>query len=286
MTTKATRATLSSVIDEMPGELPRMLYQERDLGESLRGSASYTTIAERYATARILDIRCIGVGWGIEIAHRFQRAQVVGVHSSPRFIAHARVSALVSQVEDNTEFLVMDTSGGHLQFPDASFDVIHAQLLYRHLASTSWPLFLQECSRVLRPGGVLFLAEPVRVHTNSTAVAHLCTSLAQLFQSEGYGFCTDGTSLGMEDFLRRFHLTLFQAKTVEVHSLDWSLSSPHGATVQQSFLLFLQSALPLLSKNAAFDPRVWEHQVRDAQLAMMADNFQAETQMVTLQAFR
>ena len=288
MTTKALKTTLFSSINEMPIELARMLFQEKNLGESLRNSSSYTIIAEQYATARILDIQSNGAGWGIETAHRFQRTQVVGVHSSSRFVSHARSSALVSHVEDNTVFLEMDTSSGYLQFPDASFDVIHAQLLYRHLASTSWPLFLQECSRVLRPGGALFLAEPDQVNTNSPVVAQLCEYLSLLLQREGYGFRTEGISLGMADylFLSNDDLAPFRTKTVQAHSLHWSLSSPYGAALQKTFLLFLQSALPLLIEEVALDLDALERLVRDAHLAMMAEDFQAETQMLTLLAFR
>jgi len=57
---------------------------------------------------------------------------------------------------ERTEYVV--GTAERLPFPDASFDLVTCQLVMIHLADPA--LALREMRRVLRPGGVLLMAEP------------------------------------------------------------------------------------------------------------------------------
>lgn len=47
-----------------------------------------------------------------------------------------------------------------LEFPDQSFDVVHAAQLIEHFSPSDASRFLSEASRVLKPGGRIFLTTP------------------------------------------------------------------------------------------------------------------------------
>lgn len=47
-----------------------------------------------------------------------------------------------------------------LQFPDQSFDVVHAAQLIEHFAPSDAAKFLAEAARVIRSGGVIFMTTP------------------------------------------------------------------------------------------------------------------------------
>ncbi len=47
-----------------------------------------------------------------------------------------------------------------LSFADSSFDAIHAANIIEHFSSADAVLFLTEISRVLKPGGVIYLSTP------------------------------------------------------------------------------------------------------------------------------
>lgn len=47
-----------------------------------------------------------------------------------------------------------------LEFPDASFDAVHASQLIEHFSPTDAVRFLAEAARVLHPGGIVFITTP------------------------------------------------------------------------------------------------------------------------------
>ncbi len=100
--------------------------------------ASYETALDRVdgPVRRALDVGT-GTGAGaLEIAKRFQDAEVVGVDVSEAMLEEAR------RLVPGVEFVQGDASA--LPFDDAEFDVVaHANMIP----------FLDETARVLRPGG-------------------------------------------------------------------------------------------------------------------------------------
>ena len=99
----------------------------------------------------ILDIGC-GSGYGAVLLSQLQPKSYVGIDLMPEMIELAKQWAL-----PNAEFLVMDAADlSH--FPDASEDLAVIVGILHHIPS--WRGVLDECHRVLRPGGKTFLEEP------------------------------------------------------------------------------------------------------------------------------
>jgi ubiquinone/menaquinone biosynthesis C-methylase UbiE len=96
-----------------------------------------------------LDLLDVGCGPGtitVDLAARVAPGRVVGIDASDDVIAQAR------QLEaDGVAFSTGDVYA--LDFPDESFDVVHAHQVLQHLAEPV--AALREMRRVLRPGGVL-----------------------------------------------------------------------------------------------------------------------------------
>jgi SAM-dependent methyltransferase len=59
-----------------------------------------------------------------------------------------------------------------LRFSDASFDLIHARAICTFMQTSGWPSLIQECVRLLKPGGYLSLVESdAQCWTTSPALA-------------------------------------------------------------------------------------------------------------------
>jgi phosphatidylethanolamine/phosphatidyl-N-methylethanolamine N-methyltransferase len=103
---------------------------------------------------RILEV---GVGTGISLPHYARTSRLFGVDISEPMLQKAR--GRVSELGlDHVEGLaVMDAA--HLDFPDASFDVVVAQ--YVITAVPDPEATLDEFARVLRPGGEIILLSRV-----------------------------------------------------------------------------------------------------------------------------
>lgn len=99
-----------------------------------------------------LDLLDVGCGPGTittDLARRVAPGRVVGIDRSSDVVAEARRHAESAGVA--VELAVGDVYA--LEFPDASFDVVHAHQVLQHL--TDPVAALRELRRVVRPGGVV-----------------------------------------------------------------------------------------------------------------------------------
>lgn len=94
---------------------------------------------------RVLDI---GAGRGEFLARDV--ANFVGVDVDPELVMQCRERGMQAHC----------MSAFSLEFLDASFDAVHASQLIEHFSPTDAVRFLGEASRVLRPGGIVFLTTP------------------------------------------------------------------------------------------------------------------------------
>jgi ubiquinone/menaquinone biosynthesis C-methylase UbiE len=99
----------------------------------------------------ILEIGC-GSGYGAVLLSQLQPRSYVGIDLMPEMIELAKQRSL-----PNATFLVMDASDlSH--FPDDSHDLVVIFGILHHIPA--WRKVLDECQRVLRPDGRMFLEEP------------------------------------------------------------------------------------------------------------------------------
>ncbi|MDA0265913.1 MAG: methyltransferase domain-containing protein [Cyanobacteria bacterium] len=99
----------------------------------------------------LLDVGC-GIGGSSRILAQDYGFSVIGVTISPQQVQRAQ--ALTPETLD-AQFQVDDAMA--LSFPDASFDVVWSVEAGPHMPNKA--IFAQELMRVLKPGGVLVLAD-------------------------------------------------------------------------------------------------------------------------------
>lgn len=99
----------------------------------------------------VLDVGC-GIGGSSRILARDYGFTVTGITISPQQVQRAQQ---LTQEELDVQFLVDDAMA--LSFPDASFDVVWSIEAGPHMPDKA--IFARELIRVLKPGGVLVLAD-------------------------------------------------------------------------------------------------------------------------------
>lgn len=100
---------------------------------------------------RVLDAGCGGGGTVLSLAE--EAAFAVGLDIAPRF---ADAGTRLAEEKDISRLAFVQADGGRLPFADESFDVVFSHSVIEHLPSA--PGYLDECRRVLRRGGVLYLS--------------------------------------------------------------------------------------------------------------------------------
>ncbi len=118
-----------------------------------RGRRATVAAAERVG-GRILEV---GVGTGISLPGYSRQNRIIGIDLSEEMLRKAQRRVAELSLTNVKKLEVMDAE--HLSFPDASFDAVVAS----HVISTAPnpEAALDECARVLRPGGEIILLSRV-----------------------------------------------------------------------------------------------------------------------------
>jgi len=139
-----------------------------DLIEELLGWAGVPSNQALCEPYRILDVGCGIGGSTLYLTEKFgsiaqnnlkldggvDRVTATGITLSPVQANRATERAKIAGLESNVNFLVADAL--NMPFPDESFDLVWSLESGEHMPDKI--KFLQECCRVLKPGGTLILA--------------------------------------------------------------------------------------------------------------------------------
>ncbi|BCL81397.1 class I SAM-dependent methyltransferase [Ktedonobacteria bacterium brp13] len=196
--------------------------------------------------ARVLDIACGPGGWVLDLAFLHPEMEVVGIDISHIMISYANVRA-ASQHIRNVSFGVMDVTKP-LDFSDHSFDLINGRLLSSFLPRDSWATLLQECQRILRPGGILRITETDHGGiTTSPAFDQLNQLLFRAMRHLGYGFSPQGTTLCITPMLERlFAQSGYTHIEHQAHAVNFSAEAEAWADFYRNTEIVFDGALKML----------------------------------------
>jgi len=138
---------MSNYVDKNIAHYQKMadVYNERYKNDNL--AEPYADFLENLPGKKILEIGC-GGGRDTKYFHE-QKLDVTATDLTPRFLEIGK-----EQCPD-VNFQLMDMR--KLEFPDASFDGIWANLSFHHISKTENLSTLKEFKRVLKNGGLLYL---------------------------------------------------------------------------------------------------------------------------------
>ena len=204
---------------ESPAEMARLINQERLLTQAMGGPLA--SLPDPSTFRHVLDLGCGPGGWVLDVAFAFPDMEVAGVDISKTMIEYANARARSQQLF-NTSFGIMDITRP-LEFENNSFDLINVRFLFAVLRREAWPSFIAECTRILRPGGILRITEPIDIAvTSSPAYQRILELWYQASWKAGYGFSVDGKTLGVSHMLPTLlrqaglHTIQFGAHVLEV----------------------------------------------------------------------
>src|SRR5215472_2337294 len=103
----------------------------------------------------------------------------------------------------NISFALADVTKP-LPFADETCDIVNARFLATVLLRDAWKPFIAECTRILRPQGVLRLTEAIDGGvTNSLAFEQMQELTSRMMWRAGYGFSVDGRTMDVSFMLPR-----------------------------------------------------------------------------------
>lgn len=194
----------------------------------------------------ILDIGCGPGEWVLEMARTNPSSRIVGIDISKRMVAYANSCARVHRLT-NACFEEGDVCAA-FPFPDSAFDMVNARFIVSFQSEETWPFFLSECYRVLRPGGMMCSTEVDNLGiTNSSALARYDALLTAYSRKGRHCFTEAGIHngiLAMQEYLlrRRGFAAIQQHAQVMNYSVD-TAAFPLMAENLASVMHLMQPAL-------------------------------------------
>lgn len=137
----------------------------------------------------VLDLASGAGEWGIALAAADPEARVVA-HDSPELLTAARERAAEFGVEGRFRFVPADFARDYAgdfpkaPFPDGCFDTVVLAHLSRFAGPYATERLVQECARLLRPGGTLLIVEVMRQEPGRPALHRPMIALSLLVNTE------------------------------------------------------------------------------------------------------
>ncbi|WP_394618369.1 class I SAM-dependent methyltransferase [Lentzea sp. JNUCC 0626] len=156
-----------------------------------RVHAEMVALARLRSGQRVLDVGC-GTGNLLRAtAKRHPDVELFGVDPDLKMLARAERKLRSAGARLDKGF------AQELKFPDGTFDVVFSSLMLHHLDTASKDEMLAEVRRVLKPEGVLVLADAVFHHHHGTTKDHLQDNVGDAVPKriEAAGFTTGPTVL-------------------------------------------------------------------------------------------
>jgi ubiquinone/menaquinone biosynthesis C-methylase UbiE len=258
---------------ESATEMARLLKQDRILTKAMNGWLSELPPERIDQLHDILDIGCGPGGWALDIARRFPHTIVTGIDISKSMIDYANSLARTSGLH-KVYFLTM--SALKLEFPENSFDLINARLIAGFMSRKNWPLFLEKCYTLLRPGGILRLNEcegGMVGLTNSIGCERLNKAGIQALKTSGRGFSEEGNSnvtFVLKQLLRKAG---FQQIHHQAHAIDWSAGTDYHKDLCENALVAFKLLEPFLLGEKVISKQEFDSAYQQMEIDFEQDDF-------------
>ncbi|MDQ2902660.1 MAG: methyltransferase domain-containing protein [Ktedonobacteraceae bacterium] len=246
-------------------EMARLMLQDRLVTMSMGGILPERTDALPRAS-RVLDLGCGPGGWVLDVAFAYPQSEVIGVDSSNTVIEYARAQAWTRGLH-NASFQVKNILKP-LDFPDASFDLVNARMIFSFVPAALWPALLAECKRLLRPGGTIRLTEGEMPISNSESLEKMSGLITQALKMVKQSFSPDGRHIGITPMLGRL---LRDAGYTDIQKKAYAAESSAGTELREGFYQDVMAGYKLVQPVLVGLNLVSQEEVDDLYQRMLAE---------------
>jgi ubiquinone/menaquinone biosynthesis C-methylase UbiE len=258
---------------ESPEELARLINWGRATTQAMGGVLAEQPQEIIDALRNVVDLACGPGDWVLDLAFAHPHIEVAGVDISRIMVDYANARAR-SQKLTNASFGIMDITRP-LDFSNNAFDLVNARSLFGVLSRENWPAFIAECTRILRPGGILRLTDMTGIFSTSPTVERWWNGLMmQALHRIGYGFSPIGNAITVTTVLPHlFRKAGYQNVRYAAHPLDFSADSDAWADGFHSLEVGCYQSQPLLTSLGLVTPEEMQSIIQQILIEARAEDF-------------
>lgn len=267
---------------QSPAELARLINQDQITTKAMGGPFSGLTTEEIAGVHTALDLACGPGGWVLDVAFAHPEIDIAGIDISHAMITYAQARAR-SQDLTNASFGFMNITQP-LDFTSGSFDLLNVRFVGGVLLRTAWAPFIAECTRLLRPGGILRLTEAIDWGTGTTpAFARMGELLSLAAWHGGYGFSPNGHEIGITPMLPRLlRRAGYQQVQKKAHALEQSSDTETWIDSYRNYEVAYVLLQPFLVKTGVITQGEAEALYQRMLTEMRSDDFCAMWHFMTV----
>ncbi|MHB8600117.1 MAG: class I SAM-dependent methyltransferase [Ktedonobacteraceae bacterium] len=255
---------------ENAAEMARLMGQDRLLTKAMAGL--FPADAEPSTMNNILDIASGPGGWVLDVASANPHIAVTGVDISHLMVAYAQSQAQVRGV-DNAYFKIMNVLEP-LGFADNTFDLVNVRFISAFMHTTAWSVLVQECMRILKPGGILHLTDFELPLSNSSAFEKLMGLAIRSFQMSKLSFSPEGRNVGITFMLGRFlRNAQFEHIQHQAYVVEFSQGTENYMAMYQNWMIASKLVQPYLVKLGLGTQEELERLYQQMLIEMVAEDF-------------
>jgi ubiquinone/menaquinone biosynthesis C-methylase UbiE len=179
------------------------------------GTSSLSMAKPTPKPLRVLDVAC---GTGRTLKHlsaTFSKAQLYGVDLSPAYLRKA--NQFLAQTSKALPQLIQ-ANAETLPYHDAYFDAVTSVFLFHELPGPVRQRVIEECYRVLQPGGTLVICDSIQL-SDSAELTPMMEGFAKAFHEPYYSHYIQ------DDLAQRLEMAGFEVVSTETHFLSKYLTA-------------------------------------------------------------
>jgi hypothetical protein len=148
---------------------------------------------------------------------------------------------------------------------------------------TAWPMLMDECRRITRPGGIIRLTETEWNLTNSLAYETLHAMTTRALKKAGKSFSPDGRNVGITpmlgQFLRQAHCERIQHAA---YALDLSAGTKAHGSLYRNLMVFFSLIKPFLLQTQETTQEEFDALYNQMLAEVLSDTFRAVSFILTV----
>jgi SAM-dependent methyltransferase len=255
---------------ENAAEMARLMGQDSLLTKTMGGLLPPD--ADSSSMHNILDIASGPGGWVLDVASAYPHISVTGVDISHLMVAYAQSQAQVRSI-DNADFKIMNVLEP-LDFADNMFDLVNVRFISAFMPTTAWSGLVQQCMRILKPGGILHLIDFELPMSNSPAFEKLMGLAIRSFQMSKLSFSLGGRNVGITFMLGRFlRDAQFENIQHQAYVVEFSQGTENHMAMYQNWMIASKLVQPYLVKLGLAPQEELESLYQQMLTEMVADDF-------------
>ncbi len=264
---------------ESGSEMARLMIQEQILTEEMGGVD--VGIDDPASLRKVLDIGCGPGGWALEMAFQYPDLEVIGIDISHKMIEYAQAQA-VSRELYNASFRIMNALDAS-KLEEGSFDLINSCLLISFMHTEDWPILLEMCWKLLRPGGQLRCTEyDCTGFTNTLTFDVWHRYLGRAMATMDHSFSRQSNYCAITPMMRKLFLQAgFENVHRLAHGVDFSAGTKAHESMYQNYMVGMKLVIPFMQKAGVGTTQELDKMYQKVMIDMMREDFCAISYYLT-----